>query len=221
MSKSGLDWRRVNVWTITLYTLIQSLELAYREDFGDLERLGENIRTAAGWVPQVCSYRSVITKELGKRDIKFRSQPSEHFEASIAQIIKMLVQDLVVILDEMSSEALILCNVAAGEYPQSKIERLSLEIRNRYMWSAQGCLELIAARNVLTHNGGRWNERSVNIVKSFVEPPPAIGEMLIIGFPMLFRYRKAMRTFLNEVLLSVKSSKAAPSTSSSRARTRS
>lgn len=66
-------------------------------------------------------------------------------------------------------------------------------------WAKQGCLELIAARNVLTHARGRWNKKSIAIV-SFVNPAPNVGDELIIGFPMLFRYRKAMRTFLNEVM---------------------
>ena len=32
--------------------------------------------------------------------------------------------------------------------------------------------ELVAARNVLTHNGCVWNEKSIEIVKAFVNPLP-------------------------------------------------
>ena len=60
-------------------------------------------------------------------------------------------------------------------------------------------MELIAARNVLTHAAGVWNAKSVAIVRPFVVPVPNVGDKLTIGIPMLFRYRKAIRTFLNEV----------------------
>ena len=125
----------------------------------------------------------------------------------------MLVQDLVVILDDMASDALLSFGETAGVYPQSKIEKLALRIRPQYEWAAQGCLELIAARNVLTHSGGKWNKKSIDIVRSLVASPPAVGDALIIGFPMLFRYRKAMRTFLNEVLFSSRTGVVRPSAS--------
>ena len=38
--------------------------------------------------------------------------------------------------------------------------------------------------------------KSIKIVRPFIKPCPTDGERLMIGFPMLFRYRKAMRTFL-------------------------
>jgi hypothetical protein len=113
----------------------------------------------------------------------------------------MLVQDLVVIFDAMMDEVLSARNETAGKFPQSKVEKLSTHLDQRYAWAKHGCLELIAVRNVLTHAGGRWNARTIHIVESFVAPVPTPGERLIIGFPMLFRYRKAMRTFLNEVMI--------------------
>jgi len=111
----------------------------------------------------------------------------------------MLLQDLVVIFDNMMDEVLAGHGEKAGHYPQSKVEKLATRLNRKYDWSRQGCLELIATRNVLAHARGRWNKRSIDIVKGFITPPPIEGEMLQIGVPMLFRYRRAMRTFLNEV----------------------
>ncbi|MDE1905842.1 MAG: hypothetical protein KGH75_05270 [Rhodospirillales bacterium] len=110
----------------------------------------------------------------------------------------MLIQDLVVILDEMMSESIEQHGDRAGVYPQSKVEKLSVYLDQKFLWSKHGCFELIAARNVLTHNGGKWNEQSIAIVAPFLTTPPSQGEKLSVGVPMLFRYRKAMRTFLNE-----------------------
>ena len=51
---------------------------------------------------------------------------------------------------------------------------------------------------VLTHANAQRNDQSIGIIRPFVRPLPVAGDKLIVGVPMLFRYRKAMRTFLNE-----------------------
>jgi hypothetical protein len=84
-------------------------------------------------------------------------------------------------------------------FPQSKIEQLKPYLASEFEWAAQGCLELVACRNVLTHSSGYWNAKTIAIVRHFVVPIPKEGDKLIVGMPMLFRYRKAIRTFLNEV----------------------
>lgn len=99
----------------------------------------------------------------------------------------------------MMDEALVQRGETAGSFPQSKIEKLRKALDPRHQWSANGCLELVAVRNVLTHDEGRWNQKSINIIKGFVKPMPVGGERLVVGFSMLFRYRKAMRTMLNKV----------------------
>jgi hypothetical protein len=195
-----MDWERVNVWTTSLYTLIHSLHLAKEASFGDLKSLDQRARDTTQWVTPDCSYASVLLAHPnGKDTITFRRDPSTHFPDIARQVIKMLVQDLVVILDEMMDEALVQRGETAGKFPQSKIEKLRKALDQRHQWSANGCLELVAVRNVLTHNKGRWNPQSIEIVRSFITPAPMDGECLIVGFSMLFRYRKAMRTMLNEV----------------------
>lgn len=196
-----MDWERVNVWTNTLYTLIHSLSLAKETEFGDLTTLNSRAREASAWVAIDCSYGSILLKHPGGRNkITFRRDPNRHFSAVSQQLIKMLIQDLVVILDEMMDEALAQRGEIAGPYPQSKIEKLKKGLAPNFHWAAQGCLELVAARNVLTHSKGLWNEKSIAIVEAFVDPKPKVGEKLSIGITMLFRYRKAMRSLLNQVV---------------------
>lgn len=194
-----MDWERINIWTNTLYTLVHSIEIARRINFGNLSTLHESVDSASDWIPQTCSFESALLSapDGGKRLI-FRRDPNKHFAAISGQLIKMLVQDLVVILDEMMSELLKDYGERAGVFPQSKIEKLATHLDERYRWAANGCLELVAVRNVLSHNGGYWNKRSIDIVIPFLHKPPTINDRLTIGFPMLFLYRKAIRTFLNE-----------------------
>ena len=83
-----LDWERVNVWTSTLYTLIQSLSLAKEQRFGDLTTLETRVKLAGSWRNPDCSYRSVLTAHpLGRRRITFRRDPNVHFDTIVTQVI--------------------------------------------------------------------------------------------------------------------------------------
>jgi hypothetical protein len=195
-----MDWNRVNVWTNTFYALIHSLQTSKEIHFGDLNKVNENILAAEKWILPECSYgSSLLDHPFGMDEIKFRRDPNKHFAEISAQIVKMLIQDLTVIMDEMMGECLAIKGCQPIRYPQSKIQKLATYIdKNKYGWACRGCLELVAVRNVLTHTDGKWNEDSIKIIKDFVNPLPKIGQPLVIGIPMLFRYRKAMRTLLNE-----------------------
>lgn len=196
-----MNWERVNIWTNTLYTLIHSLHIAKEMKFGELDSLDDRIKDSITWITPICNYSSVLLNHKNENmRLKFRRNPNKHFDDITKQVIKMLIQDLTVILDDMMNDALSKRNEKAGIYPQSKVEKLRKALKPNFQWSANGCLELIAARNVLTHNQGKWNEKSIAVVEKFVFPNPKINDRLIIGFPMLFNYRKAMRTFLNEAV---------------------
>lgn len=194
-----MDWNRVYVWTRTLYTIVHSLHMAKEMGFGDLKSLDERVRDANGWILPVCSYATTLlpTKTNNKK-LEFRRDPHEYFSEISGQLIKMLIQDLTVIFDEMMGDALVKLELTAGDMPQSKVEKLSTLLDEEYSWSKQGCLELIAVRNSLCHANGHWNEKSLRIISGIVSPLPEIGDEVIVGFEMLFNYRKAMRTFLNQ-----------------------
>jgi hypothetical protein len=155
---------------------------------------------AEGWLPLGWSYNSALAAQpMGKSRVTYRRDPNKHFESIVRQVIQMLVQDLVVILDGMMDDILASRGETAGQFPQSKVEKLATHLDQKYEWAKHGCLELIAARNVLCHAAGRWNEKSFRIVEGIVKPTPKVGEQLLLGFVPLFQFRKAMRTFLNEV----------------------
>lgn len=194
-----MDWNRVNVWTRTLYTVVHSLHMAKEVDFGELGSLDERFRDANGWISPACSYPSMLLPSKSKnKKLEFRLHPGEYFGEVSGQLIKMLIQDLAVIFYEMMGEALAKLGLKAGDMPQSKVEKLATLINKKYKWSEQGCLELIAVRNSLCHANGRWNKKSLAMITEFIEPLPEAGEEITVGFEMLFNYRKAIRTFLNQ-----------------------
>jgi hypothetical protein len=194
------NWERVNNWTNTLYALIQALSISRRIQFGNLQFIGENVRDAGTWVSPDCSYHSVLlAHQFGNRAIKFRRDPNAHFGEIVHRVVAMLIQDLVVIFDDMMADILTGKSINPEKYPQTKIDQLKPFVAANQVWAVQGCLELIAVRNVLIHNSGRWSAKSLKIIASFVSPQPNIGDVLCVGFSMLFGYRKAVRTFLNQV----------------------
>ncbi|MCK6907000.1 hypothetical protein [Enterobacter pseudoroggenkampii] len=194
-----MDWNRVNVWTRTLYTLVHSLHMAKEVDFGDKSSLNERIRDANSWISPICSYSTtLLPPHTNKKRIEFRRDPNVHFDEISSQVIKMLIQDLTVIFDEMMADAMVKLKFNPDVFPQSKVEKLSTLLHADYEWSKKGCLELIAVRNSLCHANGRWNTKSLNLISGFINPMPASGDEIIVGFEMIFNYRKAIRTFLNE-----------------------
>lgn len=196
----ALDWDRINVWTHTYYTIVHSLYLSKQIKFGNLDYLDDSFRDAASWVAPNCSYSSVLLDhDSGDKKLTFRRDLNKNFKAVSRQLVKMLIQDFVVILDEMLTDILVQRQETAGTFPQSKLQKLATHLDPKFTWSYHGCLELVAVRNVLTHNGDKWNQKSIDCIKGFVNPSPAVGDTLSVGISMLFYYRKAMRTFLNEV----------------------
>lgn len=194
-----MDWNRVNVWTRTLYTLVHSLHMAKEVKFGDKSSLDARIRDANSWVLPTCSYSTtLLPSHTNNKRLEFRRDPNTHFDEISGQVIKMLVQDLTVIFDEMMTDAMVKLKFNPDVFPQSKVEKLSTLLHADHEWSKKGCLELIAVRNSLCHANGRWNAKSLNLISGFVNPMPEVGDEIIVGFEMLFNYRKATRTFLNE-----------------------
>ena len=174
----ALDWDKINIWTHTYYTVVHSLHLSKQIKFGNLDYLDESFRDARNWVIPDCSYSSVLLDHNGRGNkLKFRRDPNKNFDVVSKQLVKIFVQDLVVILDEMLTQILEERQELAGTYPQSKLEKLAIHLNPKYEWSYRGCLEMVAARNILTHNSGRWNKKSIDLISTFVVPTPAEGEV--------------------------------------------
>jgi hypothetical protein len=199
-----MDKSRTVAWTRTLYAIVQALVIARKLNFGRLEDLPAAVKEAATWLSPDCSYNSVLLAHSQRmRDLTFRRDPSNHFEEIGRQLVGMLVQDLVTILDEQMIELLDLAGRPSGGYPRRRILALSKNFPPNRTWAVHGCLELVACRNVLTHAASKWNKQSIDQVKGIVSPLPTVGDQLSIGFAMLFRFRKAIRTFVTEAELAL------------------
>ena len=194
-----MNFEAMNVWTTTFYAIVHALSYTKNRNFPNLDDLHIHARQTTLWITPECSYASTLLAHPGGRNkIAFRRDPNKHFEEIAKQLVSMLTQDLVVIFDQLMADSIAEHKATCGGLPQTRVQKLQKYLDHRYLWSAHGCYELIAVRNVLTHNCGRWNQKTIDIIKPFVNPLPNVGDSLTVGVPMLFYYRKAIRTFLNE-----------------------
>ena len=164
-----MNWDRVNTWDAHLYALIHSLHQAKSQNFAGHSDLRERVEAAANWTSTPCSYNSTLLAEpFGKTLLRFRRDPSVHFNLIVAQVIQMLAQDLVVILDGMMDDVLAQRNEKAGPFPQSKVEKLATHLKPSFLWAKRGCLELIAAQCAYTR--GWQMERKIHCNNSVLCP---------------------------------------------------
>ncbi len=136
--------------------------------------------------------------------MRFRRDPSINFKKTVSRVAGMLIQDLVVIFDEILNDLMIEKGLEVQNFPQSKIENLKKYVRTEFDWSIKGSMELIAVRNAITHSKGMWNNKSLRILTDYnivteKESQKLLNTKVITTIPMVFEYKKSMRTFMNEV----------------------
>lgn len=194
-----MNLERINRWTHCLYALIQSLHIAKAIKFGNLNEIDTTLSDARAWLPHDASFATSIHLPPGKRKkVVLRRDPNAHFTDIVEYTTSVLVQDLVVIFDSLMLDIIEDRNKTPANYPQSKIDQLKASVDPQYLWATNGCYELVAVRNCIVHSNGKWNQKSIDIVRNILLPIPSLGDTVSIGFPVLFLYRKAIRTFLNQ-----------------------
>jgi len=90
-------------------------------------------------------------------------------------------------------------------YLTNKAEWVKSKIDGKYVWAANGMLELCALRNAVVHNGGKINESVNEILEKAGVRDAKIGHMVSFSFGDLFRYRRALRTVIGELQKCAKS----------------
>jgi hypothetical protein len=95
--------------------------------------IGDSITNASKWLSPEYSYGSILVAHpFGDSRVTFRRDPNKHFDEIAAQLVKMLVQDLVVILDEMMFELLTARSQNPANFPQSKVQQLRKHLPKKY-----------------------------------------------------------------------------------------
>jgi len=204
ISKENLE--NLSEWTSTLYTLLHSLKIGKDNNFEPRDKLNESGLDSMTWENRKNNFNSIAHRvvKTSKKEMKFRRDPSLNFKKTVSRVAGMLIQDLVIIFDEILNELMIEKGLPVQNFPQSKIEALKKYVDQEFEWSIKGSMELIAIRNTITHSRGFWNEKSLRILRDYGIITKEVSNKLldkkvIVTFPMVFEYKKSMRTFMNQV----------------------
>lgn len=204
IAKENLE--NLNEWTCTLYTLLHSLRVSKDNDFEPRDKLNESGLDARKWEMKKNNFDSITHRVIttSKKKMRFRRDPTLNFKKTVTRVAGMLIQDLVVIFDEILNDIMVDRGLPLQTFPQSKIETLKKYVAPEFEWSINGSMELIAVRNVITHSRGIWNEKSLRILRDYgittqEQSDNLLAKKVIVTFPMVFEYKKSMRTFMNQV----------------------
>jgi hypothetical protein len=196
---------KLRAWSHGMYGLLQSLWLAKQNQLGDTKLIQSNIESLCIDVPSSLGFdSSVPLRNMKPNSIRIIEEDEENIiDIATRALINNLLVTLVVIFDEVCS-SLIPANLAsATRMPGQKALWLKQNVCNdKFLWAGQGVIELIAIRNALVHENGFWGEKQLNLLsQSGIADSdlPGIGTAVSPGVEDLFRYRRAVRTSLNEL----------------------
>lgn len=144
------------------------------------------------------SYRSAI-----KTDRKFSpngfSLNEENVHNIVLQANKGIINLLIIGLCDLLDECLLgTHDVDNSKNLYEKIE--GMHVDKKYEWSVKGVHELRIIRNCIVHNNGLFSKTAIRELKQYVDKDSNVLENENINpcFEDIFRFRRAVRTFINE-----------------------
>lgn len=188
-------------WSQTVYGVAHSLHLAHSIKLGNLTALGESLSAAEQWNKSDLGFTSSLpAKDFRDGSINLNGKDhGEVFGILSENIVKILFVNLAVLADECLDQLITEAGACPPNYLTSKTEWVKSKIDERYVWAANGMLELCALRNAVVHNGGKINKSVIDILEKAGVGDAKIGHEVSLSFGDLFRYRRALRTVIGEL----------------------
>lgn len=188
-------------WSQTVYGVAHSLHLASSIKLGNLTALVDSLSAAEQWNQSDLGFGSSLPmKEFREGSITLNGADHEEiFEILSENIVKILFVNLAVLADECLAQLIESAGVTPPNYLTSKAEWVKSNIDEKYVWAANGILELCAIRNAVVHNGGKINGSVVEVLKKAGVGDATLDHEISLSFGDLFRYRRALRTVVGEL----------------------
>ncbi len=188
-------------WSQTAYGLIHSVDMSSRLDLGNINRIGTSIIASFDWFSRRSQFDSSVEHHSYKKD-DFRLDDTE-VEKLVVNLKANLLSNLLVSLSTLADELLSSIMVEKGKEPSKlpylRSKTLKVTCTPDQEWARRGVLELNVIRNCFVHNDGKWSERGLQDIAPLVKNLVANdGEPLEVNFEDVFRYKRAVRTLLNQ-----------------------
>lgn len=188
-------------WSQTVYGVAHSLHLSNSVKFGNLTTLLDSLHAAERWNKSDLGFTSSLPmKDFKEGSINLSGKDHEEIFATLSEnIVKILFINLAVLADECLAQLITEAGVTPPNYLTNKAEWVKSRIEEKYIWAANGILELCALRNAIVHNSGKLNESTIKILAMADIIDASQDHQVSISFGDLFRYRRALRTVIGEL----------------------
>lgn len=188
-------------WSQTAYGLVHSVTISSRIDLGNINRIGSSITDAFGWFPRKDQFDSNVEHRPYKED-DFRLDDGDVAEVVLnlkANLLSLLLVDLAALTDELLSSIMQAKGKDPEKYPYLISKTKNVACAPEQEWARLGVLELNVIRNCFVHNDGKWSGRGLQDIAPFVTNLIAKdGDPVEVNFEDVFRYKRAVRTLLNQ-----------------------
>jgi hypothetical protein len=196
-------WKQALVrWSQTAYGLIHSINIGSKIDLGNINRIGKSITESFNWLPREDQFSSKVGHRPYKED-DFRLDDEDVHDIITylkENLLFLLLVNLATLTDELLSSIMVKYGVNVEKYPYLRKKAEAVVCGPKQEWARFGVLELNIIRNCLVHNEGKWSDRALKDITSIVEGKPiaTVGNPVTINYEDVFRYKRAVRTLLNQ-----------------------
>ncbi|WP_407279218.1 hypothetical protein U5817_24860 [Aromatoleum evansii] len=169
---------------------------------GNINRIGSSITESFGWFPRKDQFDSSVQHRPYKED-DFRLDDGD-VQGVVSNLKSNLLSLLLVDLAALTDELLSSIMVAKGKNPEAlpylSNKTKAVACAPEHEWARRGVLELNVIRNCFVHNDGKWGARGLKDIAPLVTNLTAkAGDSVEVNYEDLFRYKRAVRTLLNQV----------------------
>jgi hypothetical protein len=188
-------------WSQTVYGVAHSLNIAKAVKLGNLDTLLESLTEADAWNDSDLGFTSNLPqKDFRDGAIKLDGRDHEEVFVNLSEnIVRILFVNLAVLADECLDYLIWHAGVSPPNYLTGKAEWVKSKMDAKFLWAANGLLEICALRNAIVHANGVLNSPAIEILEKAGISDARAGHLVSLSFGDLFRYRRALRTVLGEM----------------------
>lgn len=195
-------WRQTLArWSQTVYGLVHAVTISSRLDLGNINRIGASVTDSFSWLPRQDQFDSNVEHRPYKED-NFRLEDGDvkNVVSNLrANLLSLLIVDLAALTDELLSTIMAAKGKKIEDFPFFSSKARAVTCAPEQEWARRGVLELNVIRNCFVHNDGKWNSRGLRDIGTIVQNLTAKeGDPVTINYEDVFRYKRAVRTLLNQ-----------------------
>ena len=188
-------------WTQTAYGLVHSVTLSSRLDLGNINRIGCSITESFGWLSRKDQFVSNVEHRAYKDDDFHLEDGDVNQVVSNLKVnlLSLLIIDLAALTDELLTTIMVAHGEKPEGFPYLSNKTKLVACAPEQEWARRAVLELNVIRNCFIHNDGKWSSRCLNDIAPVVTNLIAKdGDPVEINYEDIFRYKRAVRTLLNQ-----------------------